>query len=299
MKRKKLLWTALLACVLIAGCGPAPLDGGGSSIPPADETGTLSEEVESAPSANGTASSNAGEETTQPIYGNQIQDGTYPIGVTSSSSMFRIVDAQLTVADGKMSAVLTLGGKGYEKLYMGTGEEALVDTEEHYIYFAKDADGKYTYTVPVQALDQETCCAAFSLKKQKWYDRTLVFESALIPAEAIFAARMAQPPADGQYTAEVVLTGGTGRVSVQSPAKLSVKDGTVTATLVWSSPFYESMRVDGAVYDPVAAGETSVFEIPVMLDRDLAVSARTVAMSQPHEIDYILRFDSATLKPLE
>ena len=59
------------------------------------------------------------------------------------------------------------------------------------------------------------------------------------------------------------------------------------------------MRVDGAVYDQVAAGETYVFEIPVMLDRDLAVSARTVAMSQPHEIDYILRFDSATLKPLE
>ena len=45
MKRKKLLWTALLACVLIAGCGPAPLDGGGSSIPPADETGTLSDSV--------------------------------------------------------------------------------------------------------------------------------------------------------------------------------------------------------------------------------------------------------------
>jgi hypothetical protein len=30
---------------------------------------------------------------------------------------------RLTVKEGKMSAVLTLSGTGYEKLYMGTGEE--------------------------------------------------------------------------------------------------------------------------------------------------------------------------------
>ena len=39
----------------------------------------------------------------------------------------------------------------------------------------------------------------------------------------------------------------------------------------------------------------SEFQIPVTLDEDVAVSALTVAMSQPHLIDYTLHFDSVTL----
>ena len=35
--------------------------------------------------------------------------------------------------------------------------------------------------------------------------------------------------ADGAYTADVALAGGSGRASVQSPAELTVKDGKVTA----------------------------------------------------------------------
>ena len=35
------------------------------------------------------------------------------------------------------------------------------------------------------------------------------------------------------------------------------------------------------------------------LDTALAVTADTVAMSTPHEIDYTLTFDSATLTPAE
>ena len=69
-------------------------------------------------------------EKADPVYVNQIKDGTYNIEVSSSSSMFKIVDAQLTVKGGEMSAVLTLNGTGYEKLYMGTGEEALADTDD-------------------------------------------------------------------------------------------------------------------------------------------------------------------------
>ena len=40
------------------------------------------------------------EEGMTPVYGGQIKDGTYPIEVKTSSSMFRITDAQLTVKDG-------------------------------------------------------------------------------------------------------------------------------------------------------------------------------------------------------
>lgn len=126
-------------------------------------------------------------EPVEPLTGGQIRNGVYSITVTSSSSMFRIVDARLTVADGEMTAVLTMSGQGYGMLYMGTGEQALTDEESSYIPFVLDDDGAKTFTVPVLALNQETDCAAWSLKKEKWYDRVLVFQSEGIPADAILA----------------------------------------------------------------------------------------------------------------
>ena len=126
-------------------------------------------------------------EKSKPIYGKKIKDGTYKIEVSSNSSMFRIVDAQLTADGGEMTAVLTLSGDGYEKLYMGTGEKALADSDDKCIYFVEDSQGKYTYKVPVAVLDQDTDCAAWSTKKKTWYDRVLVFQSSLLPKDAIAA----------------------------------------------------------------------------------------------------------------
>jgi hypothetical protein len=130
----------------------------------------------------------AGTEKSTPIDGKQIKDGTYKIEVTSNSSMFRIVDARLTAAGGELTALLTLSGDGYEKLYMGTGEKALADSDDKYIYFKEDARGKYTYEVPVAALDRDTDCAAWSTKKETWYDRVLVFQSDLLPKDAFAAS---------------------------------------------------------------------------------------------------------------
>ena len=39
----------------------------------------------------------------------------------------------------------------------------------------------------------------------------------------------------------------------------------------------------------------STFEIPITFDKEIAVSALTTAMSEPHLIDYTLYFDSSTL----
>ena len=50
-----------------------------------------------------------------PIYPSDLNDGTYSISVKSSSSMFRIIDCQLKVSDGKMTAVMTLSGQGYRQ----------------------------------------------------------------------------------------------------------------------------------------------------------------------------------------
>lgn len=116
----------------------------------------------------------------------------------------------------------------------------------------------------------------------------------ILPVQALAA----ELPSDGQYMIEVVLSGGSGRAKVESPTKLTVTNGAATAAVIWSSPYYEYMLVDGITYYPVNTEGNSAFEIPVLLDEDMVVSAQTVAMSEPHEIDYTLRFDSATMKPL-
>ena len=67
---------------------------------------------------------------------------------------------------------------------MGTGEEADKASEADFIQDAPNAEGFNVFTVPVEALDAELDCAAFSKKKEKWYDRTLIFNSADLPAEA-------------------------------------------------------------------------------------------------------------------
>lgn len=103
-------------------------------------------------------------------------------------------------------------------------------------------------------------------------------------------------PEDGTYTAAVTLEGGTGRASVESPAKLRCENGQFWATIVWSSSNYDYMKVDGVRYDLISTEGNSTFEIPVAaFDQKLDVIADTVAMSTPHEVEYTLFFDSSTL----
>ena len=120
-----------------------------------------------------------------PITADQIKDGDYQIEVDSSSSMFNVIQCDLHVADGKMTADLTLGGHGYLYLYMGTAEEAAAAPAEDLIGFVENAEGKYVHTVEVEALDKELPCSAFSKRKEKWYERIVVFESDLMPEGSI------------------------------------------------------------------------------------------------------------------
>lgn len=101
---------------------------------------------------------------------------------------------------------------------------------------------------------------------------------------------------DGTYTVEVHLIGGTGRATIESPAVVVIENGQATATVVWSSPFYEYMLIGESQYDPIQEEGNSTFQIPIVFDEDMTVSASTIAMSQPYLIDYTLHFDSSTLK---
>ena len=200
------------------------------------------------------------EEGMVPVHADEIENGVYPITVDSSSSMFKITDCTLAVSDDSMSAVMTMSGTGYLYLFMGTGKEAVS------------------------------------------YDRTLLFRADSLPQEALKSSSFTDPAdlnlADGTYTAEVTLEGGSGKASVTSPAKIMVKDGKVTAEIIWSSSNYDFMEVNGERFDPVNADGNSTFEIPVTgFDYKMPVSADTTAMSTPHLIDYTLIFDSTSLTP--
>ncbi len=235
----------------------------------------------------------------------KVADGVYAVEVESSSSMFRVVKAELNVKDGAMEATITLSGTGYGKLYPGTAKEAEAAAEADCIPFVEDAEGAYAYTIPVEALDQPIDCAAFSIRKEKWYDRKLTFLSSSLSKKDDREAQEGtdagnEALADGEYQIEVTLGGGSGKASVTSPASLKVTDGGMAAVIEWSSPNYDYMVVDGQKYLPVNTEGNSVFEIPVAaLDEELNVIGDTVAMSAPHEVEYTLTFHSDTMKEAE
>ena len=94
--------------------------------------------------------------------------------------------------------------------------------------------------------------------------------------------------ADGEYTVEVTMEGGSGRASIQSPTELTIENGQAQAEIVWSSSHYDYMMVNGDKYLPVNTEGNSTFEISVsVFDEPMTVIGDTTAMSVPHEVEYI------------
>lgn len=139
-----------------------------------------------------------------------VANGIYSMDVTSSSSMFKVVDCILTAKDGKMSAVLTLSGTGYGYLYMGTKEEAASADQSSWIPYQVNEEGKYTYTVPVEALDKEIAVAAYSIKKGIWYDRMLTFQSETMKKIADLNSTDSENKGDSGNTGNNGNTGNSG-----------------------------------------------------------------------------------------
>lgn len=93
-----------------------------------------------------------------------------------------------------------------------------------------------------------------------------------------------------EYECQVLLEGGSGKATVQSPAQVSVSGEEKTVKLIWSSSNYDYMLVDDIRYDNEAAvDENSTFTIPFEdFDTAFTVIGDTTAMSKPHEIEYQL-----------
>ena len=289
---KKLQLASLtLAALLLAGCGA-------SAASTADSAPEAVSTVETAPAV-----------TEAPAPAAALPDGVYTAKFNTDSSMFHASEAvdgmgTLTVENGTMTFHVSLQSQKIVNLYPGMADDApahesdwLQPTVDTVTYSDGTSDEVYGFDIPVAAVDTDFQLAILGTKGT-WYDHTVSISDAEPAAED--AAAAVESPADGSYTCAVTLEGGSGRATVESPAALTVADGVMTATIVWSSPNYDYMLVDGEKYLPVNTDGNSTFEIPVAaLDTALAVTADTVAMSTPHEIDYTLTFDSATLAAAE
>ncbi len=283
------------AAMLFSGCNGSSVQGEATAQPETDAAVSVTAPATAPAVAVGYADMT-------PVYGGSLKDGEYDITVDSSSSMFNITSCRLTVSEGEMTACMTMSGKGYLYLFMGTAAEA--EGAQDHISFEENTEGEHTFTVPVEALDKEISCAAFSKSKEVWYDRTLVFRADSIPvqsfADGYFLTAKELSLTDGEYTVCVSVEGGSGKASIQSPAKLTVENGSAYVQIVWSSSNYDYMSVDGEKYYPVSSEPGATFEIPVMcFDRKIPVSADTTAMSTPHEIKYTLYFSSDTIEKAE
>ena len=230
-----------------------------------------------------------------------LADGVYQASFSTDSSMFHANEAcdgkgVLTVQNGQMSIYVTLAGKGIVNLFPGTAEDAqkpgaewLQPTLETVHYSDGTTDEANAFLIPVPYLDEEFDVALVG-KKGTWYDHKV---SVSDPQPMADDTAESEVPADGSYTVEAVLQGGSGKASVQSPARLTVENGAMTATVIWSSKNYDLMIVNGQEYTPTYENELSCFTIPVSaLGTPLPVQAETTAMSQPHMIDYTLTFSS-------
>ena len=239
-----------------------------------------------------------------PVHPDDLFEGLYPVKMRSSSSMFKADHVCLEVKDGHMQAYLFMSSQSYLYMFPGTAMDAANAEEGQYISLMKtsiEGEELEAFLLPVSALDEGLPFSSYSRRKEKWYDRTLLFEADSLPAEAFRTPRYKQLSdlnlTDGEYVIDVKLDGGSGRASVESPAKLTVSGGKATAHIVWSSNNYDFMIVDGEKYMPVNDNSgNSAFDMPVAaFDRKLPVQADTTAMSQPHLIDYTLTFDSSSI----
>ncbi len=298
MKKISVFLCALIVAAAAVSCGGNEISSENSS-----SSSVIESNADESAEKSTVAPNPVGFDGMTEIYGDSIADGEYSIKVDSSSSMFKIVDCTLKVSGGKMTADMVMSGTGYEKVFIGTSEEAENAAESDFIAFTENSDGQSVFTVPVESLDSVINCAAFSKRKELWYDRELVFRSDSLSADAFsnsaYVTAVDLKLADGDYTAAVELSGGSGKAKIDSPTKITISGGNATAEIRWGSNNYDYMVVDGEKYLPISMNEVSVFEIPIEgFDFKINIAADTTAMSTPHEIEYTLYFDSSTISPV-
>ena len=202
-----------------------------------------------------------------------LTDGSYQVDVDTGNKMFKVTNCILTSEKGKMYAVITLSGTGYDYLYMGSAADAAEAAAKDYISYVADEAGKYTYKVPVESLDKGIAVAAHSIKNDKWYDRTLIFSSA--SAKRIIA--------DGTYQVNAEAGGKMFRVT---DCVMTVKNGQMTAAVTLSGQGYNRIYLGDVnnasddeknwILPDSLLAEQYTFQIPVeKLDEVMTIAVHT------------------------
>ena len=153
-----------------------------------------------------------------------LADGVYLADFNTDSTMFHANEVcegkgTLTVKDGKMTIHVSLASTSILNLYPGLAEDAQKDGAE-LLQPSKDEltypDGlKETvngFDIPVPALDQEFDVALIG-KKGKWYDHKVSVSNPVPQGQEALA--------DGEYTVEALLSGGTGKAKLLNPTALT------------------------------------------------------------------------------
>ncbi len=300
-----LITGGLMGCLLLGGCGASGNNQATESAEiqaTQESTAATAESTEATEAAETAANAEA-----------QLADGIYTADFSTDSSMFHVSEAcdgkgTLTVKDGEMTIHISLGSKKILNLYPGLAEDAakegavlLEPTTDTVTYSDGMTEEVYGFDVPVPVIGEEFDLALIGTKG-KWYDHKVVVSDPVAEGEETGSGGGFDMStlADGMYTIDLTMEGGSGRASIQSPAQITAAGGVVTATLEWSSPNYDYMIVDGEKYLPVNTEGNSVFEVPVTaLDEAITMIGDTVAMSTPHEVEYTVTFHSATLQSAE
>lgn len=211
--------------------------------------------------------------TAQETENKTLTDGNYQVDVETGNKMFKVTNCILTSEKGKMYAMITLSGTGYDYLYMGTAADAAKATAKDYIPYVVNEAGQYTYKIPVKSLDKGIAVAAHSIKNDKWYDRTLTFLSS--SAKRIIA--------DGKYQVNAEAGGKMIRVT---NCVMTVKNGQMTAAVTLSGQGYNRIYL-GDVNDAPndesnwilpdsLLAEQYTFQIPVeKLDEVMTIAVHT------------------------
>lgn len=303
LMNKIIIVGGLSACLLLGGCGA----GQAADATSAESTVAAQESTVTPTESTETVSTETEQDKAQ------LPDGVYAAEFSTDSSMFHVSEAcdgkgTLTVKDGVMTIHISLGSKKILNLYPGLAEDAAKDgavllepTTDTVTYSDGMTEEVYGFDVPVPVIGEEFDLALIGTKG-KWYDHKVKVSDPVAEdsREAANGSFDMSALADGSYTIELTMEGGSGRASIQSPTQITVADGAATAILEWSSPNYDYMLVNGEKYLPVNTEGNSVFEVPVeALDVPLTMIGDTVAMSTPHEVEYTVTFHSETLESAE
>ncbi len=239
-----------------------------------------------------------------------LSDGDYLVKFTTDSSMFHLNEAcnglaKMHVENGIGTAEIILPSKNTVNLFSGLKKDAeksgavLIDPVVVSVTYEDGMEEEVNcFLVPVPVIDEEFDLALIGTKGV-WYDHKVMISDPVPYVEEIQSEETVP-----EETKEITITediseiyisleGGTGKARLDSPTSVSKTDNGYVVTLTWSSPNYDYMIVDGVKYLPVNEEGNSVFEIPfISIDGSVDVIADTVAMSEPHEIEYRITFSN-------